>query len=123
MCIRDRGEVARIIYRHAELLALHDGESHACRDIRKHTGWYLRGFPVGGEFRKDLAQVESLAQLEALLETIWASPEPSEAVAEHADDARGRQGSPSKVALPDGWLDDPEDETVPEGAEVENNGG
>jgi len=117
------GEVARIIYRHAELLALHDGESHACRDIRKHTGWYLRGFPVGGEFRKDLAQVESLAQLEALLETIWASPEPSEAVAEHADDARGRQGSPSKVALPDGWLDDPEDETVPEGAEVENNGG
>ncbi|WP_206214003.1 tRNA dihydrouridine synthase DusB [Corynebacterium qintianiae] len=113
------GEVSRIIYRHAELLALHDGEEHACRDIRKHTGWYLRGFPVGGEFRKDLAKVESLAQLSSLLDTIADSGE----FAEHADDARGRQGSSSKVALPDGWLDDPEDDAVPEGAEVENNGG
>lgn len=113
------GEVARIIYRHAELLALHDGEEHACRDIRKHTGWYLKGFPVGGEFRKDLARVDSLSQLAALLETIA----DSEALAEHADDARGRQGSSSKVALPDGWLDDPEDDTVPEGAEVDSNGG
>ena len=113
------GEVARIIYRHAELLAQHDGEAHACRDIRKHTGWYLRGFPVGGEFRKQLAQVTTLAELRALLDTIADSDER----AEKADDARGRQGSPSKVALPEGWLDDPEDETVPEGAEIENNGG
>ena len=113
------GQVARIIYRHAELLAQHDGEDHACRDIRKHTGWYLRGFPVGGEFRKQLAQVTSLAQLQALLDTIADSTE----LADNADDARGRQGSPSKVALPEGWLDDPEDETVPEGAEIENNGG
>lgn len=113
------GEVARIIYRHAELLSLHDGESHACRDIRKHTGWYLRGFPVGGEFRKQLAQVKSLAELRALLATI----ESSTARAEKADDARGRQGSPSKVSLPEGWLDDPEDDTVPRGAEIENNGG
>lgn len=113
------GEVARIIYRHAELLSLHDGESHACRDIRKHTGWYLRGFPVGGEFRKQLAQVKSLAELRALLATI----ESSTAQAEKADDARGRQGSPSKVSLPEGWLDDPEDDTVPRGAEIENNGG
>lgn len=113
------GEVARIIYRHAELLALHDGEAHACRDIRKHTGWYLRGFPVGGEFRKELAQVTSLAQLSERLAPIM----DSDAVADHADDARGRQGSASKIALPEGWLDDPEDETVPEGAEIENNGG
>ncbi|WP_115685905.1 tRNA dihydrouridine synthase DusB [Corynebacterium senegalense] len=113
------GEVSRIIYRHAELLALHDGEEHACRDIRKHTGWYLRGFPVGGEFRKNLAKVESLSQLRTLLDTIA----DSDARAEHADDARGRQGSSSKVALPEGWLDDPEDETVPVGAEIENNGG
>jgi len=113
------GQVARIIYRHAELLALHDGEDHACRDIRKHTGWYLRGFPVGGEFRKSLAQVTSLTQLQGLLGTIA----DSDACAQHADDARGRQGSSSKIALPEGWLDDPEDETVPEGAEIENNGG
>lgn len=113
------GQVARIIYRHAELLAAHDGEEHACRDIRKHTGWYLRGFPVGGEFRKSLAQVTSLAELRERLAPIADSDER----AEHADDARGRQGSAGKIALPEGWLDDPEDEAVPEGAEIENNGG
>ncbi len=113
------GEVARIIYRHAELLSLHDGEEHACRDIRKHTGWYLRGFPVGGTFRKDLARVASLDQMRALLDTVADSAE----LAEKADDARGRQGSSSKVTLPEGWLDDPEDDTVPVGADIENNGG
>lgn len=113
------GQVASIIYRHAELLAQHDGEDHACRDIRKHTGWYLRGFPVGGEFRKSLAQVTSLTQLREQLAPIADSSER----AEHADDARGRQGSAGKIALPEGWLDDPEDDTVPEGAEIENNGG
>lgn len=113
------GRVSGIIARHAELLAEHVGEQQACRDIRKHTGWYLRGFPVGGESRKDLARVETLDELGALLATIADSEE----LAEHADDARGRQGSSSKVALPEGWLDDPEDATVPEGAEIENNGG
>ena len=113
------GQVASIIDRHAELLAAHDGEEHACRDIRKHTGWYLRGFPVGGEFRKSLAQVSSLAELKERLAPIADSEEK----AQHADDARGRQGSAGKIALPEGWLDDPEDDTVPEGAEIENNGG
>ncbi|MCG7296216.1 tRNA dihydrouridine synthase DusB [Corynebacterium afermentans] len=113
------GQVASIIYRHAELLAAHDGEEHACRDIRKHTGWYLRGFPVGGEFRKSLAQVSSLTELKERLDPIADSEEK----AQHADDARGRQGSAGKIALPEGWLDDPEDDTVPEGAEIENNGG
>ena len=113
------GQVASIIYRHAELLAAHDGEEHACRDIRKHTGWYLRGFPVGGEFRKSLAQVSSLAELKERLVPIADSEEK----AQHADDARGRQGSAGKIALPEGWLDNPQDDTVPEGAEIENNGG
>ncbi|PAT03109.1 tRNA dihydrouridine synthase DusB [Corynebacterium sp. NML 150383] len=113
------GKVARILYRHAELLADHDGEEHACRDIRKHTGWYLRGFPVGGEFRKELAQVTSLGQLWDRLAPIA----DSDAKAEQADSARGRQGGSSKVALPEGWLDDPEDDAVPQGAEIENNGG
>ena len=40
-----------------------------------------------------------------------------------AEGPRGRQGSPSKVALPDGWLDDPEDEFVPVGADIYNSGG
>lgn len=113
------GEVTTIIYRHAQLLAQHDGEAHACRDIRKHIGWYLRGFPVGGQVRANLARVTSLAHLEDLLAP-WKD---STALAADADGARGRQGSPGKVVLPEGWLDDPEDATVPEGADMMHSGG
>ncbi|PQM74371.1 tRNA dihydrouridine synthase DusB [Corynebacterium sp. J010B-136] len=113
------GEVAQIIVRHAELMAHYDGEAHATRDIRKHIGWYLRGFPVGGEVRSELARVESLQQLRNLLAP-WAD---SLALADDADGPRGRQGSPGKVVLPEGWLDDPEDESVPEGAELMHSGG
>lgn len=113
------GEVTQVIHRHAELLAQHEGEDHASRDIRKHIGWYLRGFPVGGQVRAGLAKVDSLESLRELLQP-WAD---SDALAADADGARGRQGSPSKVALPDGWLDDPEDEFVPVGADIYNSGG
>ncbi|HJG65261.1 MAG TPA: tRNA dihydrouridine synthase DusB [Corynebacterium stationis] len=113
------GEVAQIIVRHAELMAHYDGEAHATRDIRKHIGWYLRGFPVGGEVRSELARVESLQQLRDLLAP-WAD---SPALADDVDGPRGRQGSPGKVVLPEGWLDDPEDESVPEGAELMHSGG
>lgn len=113
------GEVARIILRHATLLAKHDGEFKACRDLRKHMTWYLRGFPAGGELRRQLATVESLDGLRSALDGIWDST----ATADDADGARGRQGSPAKVLLPEGWLDDPEDDTVPDGAEIMHSGG
>lgn len=113
------GEVTEIMLRHAELLAEHEGEHHASRDIRKHVGWYLRGFPVGGRVRAGLSQVTSLAGLQELLAP-WRD---STALADDPDGSRGRQGSPAKVALPAGWLDDPEDETVPAGAEVMHSGG
>lgn len=113
------GQVTKIIYRHAELLVAHDGEHKGCRDIRKHIGWYFRGFPVGGAFRAQLAGVTSLAHLKELLAPHW----DSEALAKDPFDPRGRQGSPSKVILPEGWLDDPDDLTVPSGADLENSGG
>ena len=113
------GEVTRIIIRHAELLAQHDGERQASRDIRKHIAWYMRGFPVGGAVRSQLAKVDSLDALRAILEPWADSPE----LANDASGARGRQGSPAKVTLPEGWLDDPEDDTVPTGADIMNSGG
>ena len=113
------GEVTGIILRHAELLTHYDGEDKACRDLRKHMGWYLRGFPVGGPLRAQLSAIKTLADLRAALETWRESP----ALATDADGVRGRQGSPAKVILPEGWLDDPEDETVPEGADIMHSGG
>ncbi|MCD2110256.1 tRNA dihydrouridine synthase DusB [Rhodococcus rhodochrous] len=113
------GEVTQIMRRHAELLADHHGEDRGLRDMRKHIAWYLRGFPAGSEIRNGLARVSTLAELDDLLGKLDHDvPFPTD-----AEGPRGRQGSPSSVALPDGWLDDPEDTCVPEGADMMHSGG
>ena len=93
--------------RHGELLTEHYGdEGKACRDLRKHIAWYLKGFVAGGAIRSQLALVDSLAHLDDLLATLdWTQPWPGDA----AEGQRGRAGTPqSRVALPDGWLDSQE---------------
>lgn len=113
------GEVASIILRHGQLLSAHFGEDKGMRDIRKHVAWYLHGFPAGAELRRALALVKSLTELEALLGKLDATvPFPDAATG-----PRGRQGSAAAVALPEGWLTDPDDCTVPSGAEVMHSGG
>ena len=46
-------EVTATLRRHAEYLVdFYDGdEGRACRDIRKHIAWYLKGFPAGSTVR------------------------------------------------------------------------
>ena len=113
------GEVARIMRRHLELLIAHHGEIRGCREIRKHIAWYLRGFPAGSELRVAMATVTSLDQFDELL----AQLDPTVPFPTDGEGPRGRQGSPGAVVLPQGWLDDPEDDTVPHGADVMNSGG
>ncbi|MFP2989623.1 tRNA dihydrouridine synthase DusB [Mycobacterium intracellulare] len=113
------GEVADIVRRHGQLLAAHFGEDKGMRDIRKHVAWYLHGFPAGSELRRALAMVKTLDELDRLLDRLDADvPFPDE-----ASGPRGRQGSPARVVLPEGWLDDPDDCTVPAGADVMHSGG
>lgn len=98
------GHVANTIYRHGELMVDHfDGdEGRAMREIRKHMAWYLKGYPVGGETRRDLGLVESLPQLRALLDSMdLDSPYPGH----DAEGPRGRQGTARQPACPEGWLD------------------
>jgi nifR3 family TIM-barrel protein len=113
------GEVADIIRRHGELLGDHFGEDKGMRDMRKHIAWYLHGFPAGSELRQALALVKTRAELEVLLDKL----DPSVPFPTAATGPRGRQGSPSRVALPEGWLTDREDCTVPEGADIMHSGG
>ena len=113
------GEVATIVRRHGELLTLHFGEDKGMRDIRKHIAWYLHGFPAGADLRRALALVKTLAELDALL----AGLDPDVPFPAAATGPRGRQGSAASVALPEGWLADPDDCTVPAGADVMHSGG
>jgi len=113
------GQVADIIRRHGALLAAHFGQDKGMRDIRKHTGWYLHGLPAGSELRRALAMVSTLDDLDRLLDQLDRDlPYPAA-----AGGPRGRQGSAAAVSLPEGWLADPEDCTVPAGADVMNSGG
>lgn len=94
-------QVAEVILRHGELLTAYYGdEALACRDLRKHIAWYLRGFPVGGEIRRELALITSLTELATKLATLPDFPYP-----DAADGPRGRAGSAKKPHLPYGWLD------------------
>lgn len=96
------GEVAQAFKKHAGLLVeFFESEERACRDIRKHVAWYFKGYPVGGEFRAALAQVESLQHMDDILGTIdWSAPYPGEL----AEGPRGRLGGAKVCALPENWL-------------------
>jgi len=98
------GEVAAMMRRHAELLCEHMGEERGCKEFRKHVTWYLKGFRAGGELRRSLGLVDSLAALDRLLaELDPAEPFP----ASELGAPRGRQGAPrTRIVLPEGWLDD-----------------
>lgn len=95
-------EVAQIMRRHAELLSeFFESEDRGVRDLRKHVGWYFKGYPVGGTMRHALATMESLADLDEKLSQLdLTAPYPGEAV----EGPRGRAGRPKRTHMPDGWL-------------------
>jgi nifR3 family TIM-barrel protein len=97
------GQVAQTLRRHTEYLTeFHGNGQKACRDIRKHIAWYLKGFPAGRDVRHRLGLVDSMAALDDLIAVLdLDAPWPGEP----AEGQRGRAGSPRRVALPDGWLD------------------
>jgi nifR3 family TIM-barrel protein len=99
-------EVREVMRRHAQLLASYfQSEERACRDLRKHMAWYLKGFRVEGEIRPKLGMVSSLAELDSLLSQLVDQPYPVEV----GDAPRGRRSHGRAGSLPQGWLDDPEE--------------
>lgn len=116
----DLAEVARAMYRHAELLCDWLESEHGVVDFRKHVAWYLKGFAVGTETRKALAMASTLAELQGLLKSLdLTQGYPVEVLGQ----PRGRTSGARSVALPAGWLDDRESRAVPFGAELADSGG
>ncbi len=96
------GDVCDVMVRHARLLVGHLGENHAMRDFRKHTGWYMSGYPVGPEVRRRFSMVKSLMELDDIV----ADLDPIARIVEGGERIkRGHTNGPIKVSLPDGWLD------------------
>lgn len=115
------GEVASTMLAHLDLLTSWAGDHLGVREFRKHTGWYLKGYPVGPEVRRRLNQLTSRDELRAELAALDGdaamTPEGRRA-------KRGHQNGPRPVALPDRWyeLADSDDALAP-GAESPTSGG
>ncbi|CAM3811161.1 tRNA dihydrouridine synthase DusB [Isoptericola cucumis] len=97
-------EVADTIYRHGRLMIdYYDGdEGKGMRDLRKHMAWYLKGYAAGGDARRALAMVSTLAELRERLDALDLTLGYPGA---DAEGPRGRAGSPKQPHLPYGWLD------------------
>ena len=99
-------EVREVMYRHGELIVDYfENEDRGCRDLRKHMAWYLKGFRVNSELRRQFGMVGSLAELRGLLDLLDDQPYPVEV----SEKPRGRTSHGRPVTLPDGWLLDPDE--------------
>ena len=99
-------EVREVMYRHGELIVDYfESEDRGCRDLRKHMAWYLKGFRVPSELRRQFGMHSSLAELRTLLDQLTDQPYPVEV----AEKPRGRVSHGRPPTLPDGWLNDPDE--------------
>ncbi len=107
------GFVVDIMCRHAGLLCDHMGHDAGIRNFRKHAGWYLTGYPVGTEARRAFSMVTSLDELIALSQRI-----DRDAVLVPGGERmkRGHTNGPIKVVLPEGYLENRDDMTLPDDA-------
>ena len=91
-------------------------EPAAMRSFRKHAAWYTKGFRGSARLRERLMRVETRDDLEQALSRIDRDePYPPSALRAK----RGKRGGTQTVSLPEGFLDDLEDDTPP-GADAED---
>lgn len=114
------GFVTRVMVEHAELLVDWFGPDMGIRTFRKHTGWYLKGYPAGPELRSGLASVESIGQLSDLVGKLDPEALPHEGATRMS---RGHTRGPRPVKLPHRYLEGEWDRDVPDHDEVAVSGG
>ena len=106
------GEVAGVMRDHAARLADLFGPAMGLRQMRKWTTWYTKGFRGSAQIRGRLHMIESLGELDELLGEL----DSEEAFPQSAlGTSRAKRGHRQKVRLPEGYLDDLQDDTPPKG--------
>ena len=100
------GRTVEVMLRHADLTVEWLGDERvALRGFRKHALWYLTGYPVGASTRRRLSQVATMAELRSLLGRM----DPALTMRPGSmRTPRSHNGGPRPVALPEGWLRDPD---------------
>ncbi len=114
------GSVADAMAEHGRLLAEWFGEPVGMRDIRKHVSWYLKGYPVGPDVRRALAEVAALPELETILAELDRAALPHEGASRMP---RGHTHGPRPVRLPHRYLEGAWDHPIPAEAEIAVSGG
>ena len=115
------GEVCDTMLEHIDLLQAWAGDWIGVREFRKHTGWYLKGYPVGSAIRHQLNQLQSRDEL---ADTLGGFDRSILMTADGRRAKRGHQGGPRHVSLPDRWFEDADsDEALGAAAESVSSGG
>ncbi|QEM69381.1 tRNA dihydrouridine synthase DusB [Geobacter sp. FeAm09] len=68
-------ERADVIRRHLELFVRESGEAVAAREMKKHIGWYARGFAGAADIRREANSVRTVDDLFTLIERISGTPD------------------------------------------------
>jgi nifR3 family TIM-barrel protein len=106
----DFGRIVAIMDDHARRLMEFFGHEHGMRQMRKWCAWYTQGFPGSARARNERVRVSSLAEMHAVLDGFDPElPFPRSALTVR----RGKGSQCQTVALPEGYLDERDDDTPP----------
>lgn len=113
------GQVLDVMVEHAELLVAWVGERPAIRAFRRHSTWYTKGFRNSAPLRQRLMQVNTLEELRtAVADVDRGQPFPPDAMRV----PRGKSSGTQLVSLPEGYLENRFDMTVPEAEDISDGG-
>lgn len=65
-------EVCEMMLRHVRMQCELKGECLGMKEMRKHIAWYTAGLPHSAALRRSCNHIETVAELEALLQEKWA---------------------------------------------------
>ncbi len=104
------GAVADVMREHAALLVDFFGPVHGMRQMRKWVTWYTKGFRGSAAVRAQLGGLDDSMALEAVIARLDpAEPFPIAGLRAH----RAKGSQTQRVCLPEGYLDDLDDDTPP----------